>query len=145
MNFVPLLNASLKSDEVLELLDSWDCDVVYDFDRTQENIPDQYWVKAEEQGVQMRFDGKQLLKTVFLYVVESDGISAIDLSTTDIPSFSSLSDIRTHAKAHGINTSEGQEDFLGELRDWIRLELDTHHIHYEFRSGLLSLATLSAA
>ena len=143
MQFLPLLNTSLKSDGMLQILELWDCDVTYAFDRNHENTPDQYWATAEAEGVQFRFDDQQILKTVFLYVSESDRFSAIDLSATDIPAFNSIADIRAYVAGNQIKKSEGQAEFLGDSRDWIRLESDTHHIHYEFRDGTLSLVTIS--
>lgn len=144
MQFLPLLNTTLKSEALLQLLESWDCDVTYDFDRNYENTSDQYWAASEAEGIQFRFDDQQTLKTIFLYVTASDRFAAIDLTATDIPSFNSISDIRAHADDHQIAISEGQVDFLGDPRDWIRLEANTHFIHYEFRESKLSLVTVSA-
>jgi hypothetical protein len=39
MQYLPLLGKHLKDDDVVEVLEWADAEVVYDFDRTHENMP----------------------------------------------------------------------------------------------------------
>lgn len=145
MNLVPLLKSQLKSDPVVELLEIWDCEVMYDFDRTHENLSDKYWASAKEAGVQLLFDEHQTLTCIFLYTSATEDFSAIDLSNTDVLEFESIEEASSFANQNGINQSTGQGDLFGQLRHWVRLEWDDHQIHYEFREGVLSLVTLTCA
>lgn len=40
MQFLPLLGQPLKSDAIIDLLEHWEADVVYAFDRDNEGEPD---------------------------------------------------------------------------------------------------------
>ncbi len=145
MRFLPLLGKPLKSDEIADLLELWDADVIYDFDRTHENIPDEYWAGLRELGVQLLFDDSQRLKVIFLYTLEGDGFSPVDLSDSDIQTFRSPAEVAAYAARAGIATSEGQASLLGPISDWIKLEWSTHSVHYEFRGGELCLVTVAEA
>ena len=145
MDFIPLLNLGLKSDPILELLELWDCEVVYDFDRNHENIPDKYWARAEEEGVLFRFDEDQQLRCIFLHVTTKDGFSSIDLTSTDIHEFETIEKVRSYASQNNISISNGHTTLFGQPRDWARLEFDDHWVHYEFRDGVLAVVTLTAA
>jgi len=50
MDFESLLGRQLKDDEVVEVLEARDMQVVYDFDRTHENLEDVYWAAAQASG-----------------------------------------------------------------------------------------------
>ena len=47
-----------------------------------------------------------------------------------------------YAEASGIEVVEGIADFLGTVRDWIRLEHYGYPVHYEFVGQALSKITL---
>ena len=59
MDLESLLGRQLKDDEVVEVLDAQDMQVVYDFDRSHENLEDVYWAAAQASGFQFRFDQDQ--------------------------------------------------------------------------------------
>ena len=56
--------------------------------------------------------------------------------------FASKPEVRKHAEENDVPTSEGAADFMGEHRDWIRLESDTHTVHYEYVDSVLKMITL---
>jgi hypothetical protein len=145
MDFLALLESHLKSDLMLDLLEMWDAQVIYEYDRTHENMPDEYWASIHGEGVCFRFNDQQILDCIFLHLTDTDGFSPIDLSSTDIPHFGSLTDVAGYAKKKGLGVSSGQGELFGELRDWIKLECKGHSIHYEFRDNELALVTLTAA
>ncbi|MCM2373728.1 hypothetical protein [Aporhodopirellula aestuarii] len=143
MEFLPLLKSHLKSDVMLDLLETWDAQVVYEYDRTHENMPDEYWASIHGEGVCFKFNEDQILDCIFLHLTDTDGFTPIDLSSTDIPQFESLADAAAYANKSKLRVSSGQGELFGQLRDWIRLEYDDHWIHYEFRDGNLGLVTLT--
>lgn len=143
MNYLPMLGKVLKSDELLDLLETHGIEVVYEFDRTYENIPDQYWATAQNLGMQLRFDEHQVLRTIFLSLTQEDGFSPIDLDQSDIRVFKSKQEVRDFASESGIATTEGEAEFFGKKHDWIRLDYIGHAIHYDFGGGPLKKVTLS--
>ena len=56
MKYIPLLGCKLKDEEMCELFELWDCDVIFDYDRLNENTPDSYWTAARDEGVEFRFN-----------------------------------------------------------------------------------------
>jgi hypothetical protein len=143
MNIFPLLGRSLKSDEVIEFLELWDAEVVYDFDREHENVPDAYHTAAKAAGVEMLFDATQALTTVFLRINATDDFAAFDLSQSDIPSFDTIEDAKRFAAKKGLSATRGHAIFLERSRDWIKLGFATHTVHYEFVGGVLDMVTVA--
>jgi hypothetical protein len=144
MNYLPMLGKELKSDELLDLLETYDIEVIYDFDRTHENIPDQYWATAHELGMQLRFDEHQVLRTIFLSLTQEGGFTPTDLRQSDIQLFESKQEVRNFAAENGIATSEGETEFFGSKHDWIRLDYSGHSVHYDFGGGPLRKVTLNS-
>jgi len=144
MHFIPLLGKHLKDDEVLELLEDHDIEVVYDFDRTHENIADKYWAASKKDGFQFRFSAEQMLDVVFLYVAPVDGFDAIDCADLDVPLFAGVADVEAHCAAKKLGFTKGhmRGGVLSD-RDWARIDAGTHSIHYDFRTGTLTIITMS--
>ena len=146
MDLIPLIGANLKGDAIINLLELWDCDVIYDFDRLHEGTPDQYWVSVYGEGLQFLFDNFQKLKCIFVHVkpTDTDGLRSANLADTDIPRLNSIDDVRAYAESNGLQLSEGQAELFDQARDWVRIEYINYSIHYEFRNGLLGLVTVSS-
>ena len=143
MDFLPLLKTQLKSHDMNDLLESWNAQVIYAYDRNNENMPDEFWASIYNEGVCFRFNENQILETIFLYVTKTDGFTPIDLSETDISRFDSIADAMTYAKTIGTQLATGQGELFGQMRSWIRLEYNAYSIHYEFREDVLALVTLT--
>lgn len=143
MKYIPLLNKRLKSDEILDLLETYDMEVIYEIDRTHENIPDEYWTKNLELGLQLKFDEDQRLKIIFINLTDTNGFTPANIENSDILHFDSKKNAVNYALDKGISTTEGQAEFYGEERDWIRFEYEGYSIHYEYRLNALALITLS--
>lgn len=143
MKFLPLLGQSLKGDALLDLFETHDVQVVYEYDRTHENMPDEYWAKAESLGAQFVFDENQVLKFIYLHLTDTDGFEPVDLSDSDIQEFGSKGEVGDFAARMKIETAEGKASLFGTDRDWIRLEYSSHSIHYEFRPDVLCLVTIT--
>lgn len=143
MIYIDLLGKQLKSDDVIEVLERDDLDVTYDFDRLHENQPDEYWIAAKVEGVQMRFDGNQILNTMFFYVQSDEGFSPCELASLGVPVFDSRDFARDFATQTGLPVTEGEVDFLGVYRQWIKIDFGSHLHHSEFREGRLHLISVS--
>jgi hypothetical protein len=134
MNFLPLLGMSLKSIEVIEVLEHFDMPVTYDFDRLFEGSQDLYWSESRSNGFQFRFNEGQILDVVFLYVTARSNFTPIDLATTDVPLYASLEQARSAFESADQNFKAGD--------GYIKLLGPRYAVHYEFRDGALSLVTL---
>ena len=143
MRLLPLLGKPLKDDDVIDILDSMEMDVIYDFDRLHEGQPDKYWAASQEAGIQLRFDKAQTLDTIFLYIAPDEGFAACAQRDSDVPFFTTAAEVQAFGEAQGLQVSKGRTDFLGVSRDWIRLGFETYSVHYEFRAGSLARVTVS--
>lgn len=143
MNVIPVIGSSLKSDDIIELLEHWDAEVVYEFDRLHENTPDSYRVTAHTAGIELLFDDCQVLTTAFLRVLPSDGFSPFDFENSDIQVCWSIQEARGFAASSRVAANEGSATFLGTIRDWIKLKYKTHTVHYEFIGDRLNLVTVA--
>ena len=144
MLYIPLLRQPLKGQVIVDLLEAWDADVTYDFDRLAEGAADRYSAASKVEGTQLIFDADQLLKTVFLHVTDDAGYCPADLSESDVPQLGSPAAVAESAQRQSISVSSGRAELLGVERTWARLEWPTHTLHYEFVGGTLRLITLAA-
>ena len=141
MNHLDLLRTPLKSDFLFDLHETYDVRVVYEYDRTHENLADQYHAEISDLGLQFVFDENQILQTLFITPVEITTFNPFE-NDERVRRFASKSEAREYAIENDIHTSEGEGDFMGEHRDWIRLESDTHSVHYEYVDSTLKMITL---
>jgi hypothetical protein len=140
MHFIPLLGEQLKGDAIVELLEADDVEVIYDFDRSHENLPDAYWAHLRSSGFLFRFDEAQRLKVMFLYFQPIEGFNPVDREAIeDIPLFSKNTEVEKYCAGKGMKYSKGER----REKKWVRLETPEHHVHYEFRDGILTLVTLT--
>ena len=108
MRILPLLNKSLKDKAILEILEWGDGYVIYDFDRSHENLPDVYYAHCKKRGMCMLFNEKQKLGTIFLYVLGIEGYTPLDLADVDdITFFSRFSDVEAYAKGKALTYKTG--------------------------------------
>ena len=137
MKYIELLGKKLKSDDVIDVLEGDELDVIYAFDRLHENQPDKYWVASKAEGVQMRFNEDQTLDTLFFYIAPDEGFSPCDPDSLGVPIFDSRDSARDFASQSDLSVTEGEADFLGVHRKWIKIDFGTHLHHSEFRGGRL--------
>lgn len=138
MQLSSYLGKHLKSDFVIEVLEHFDMDVVYDFDRLHENTADSYSSSAESAGFEFRFDERQILSVIWCYIRPRSGFSAINTDVIGAPCFHNFSEAKSHAMSAGIKTSQSKGDSA-----WIRFEHDGLWIHYEYSDDKLALVTLT--
>jgi len=137
MKFLPLLGQTLKSDRVIEILECFSLEVIYDFDRLHEGTEDRYWCSAPAQGFEFRCDQTQRIDVIFLYVASRGKFAAIDVASIDIPCFANIDQARAEFERAGLQFKIGSE--------YIKVLSGNHWTHYEFRGSLLSLITVSLA
>lgn len=137
MKYIDLLGKQLQSDDVIDVLECDDLDVIYAFDRLHENQPDEYWVASKAEGVQMRFNEDQTLDTLFFYIEPDEGFSPCAPDSLGVPVFASSDAARDFATQSGLSMTEGEVDFLGVHRKWIKIDFRSHLHHCEFRGGNL--------
>jgi hypothetical protein len=138
-DFEALLGLQLKDDKVIELLELRDMQVVYDFDRTHENLEDVYWAAAPKSGFQFRFDQEQKLDVVFLYIAASEGFEPVARDEVGIPLFETFDEARQALTQAGISLKESPDE-----KWWIKGDFGANTRHYEFRKDTLFRVTLSS-
>ena len=143
MKHIELLGTPLKSEFLFDLLETYDVQVTYEYDRTHENIPDEYHAEIFELGLQFVFDESQMLKTLFMKPVEITTFNPFE-NDERVHKFSSKAKARDHAKEYNIPTSEGEADFMGEHRDWIKFEDANYSVHFEYVDSALKMITLQS-
>jgi hypothetical protein len=143
MQFIPLLGKKLKDEEVIEILEGFDMEVIYDFDRLHEGQPDKYWASSKKDGFQFRFDETQSLDVIFLHTAPGDDYAAVSRHDCDIPFFTTAEETQKFGEAQHLQVKKGSADFLEVSRKWVRIGFATHSIHYEFHAGWLALVTIS--
>ena len=52
MKHLDLLETELKSEFLCDLFEAYDVQVVYEYDRTNENLPDEYHAEVSDLGLQ---------------------------------------------------------------------------------------------
>lgn len=141
MKYIDLLGHPLKDPNVIDVLETGDLEVIYSFDRLNENQPDAYWVESRDEGVQMRFDEDQILDTLFFYIEPDEGFSRCAQTTMGIPVFNTLQAAKQHAESSGHPSQEGETDFLGIHRKWIKIDFGDFLHHSEFQDSRLHRVT----
>ncbi len=144
MKILDLLGRQLKDSEVIEFLEDDDLEVIYSFDRLYENQPDEYFVAAHEQGIEMIFNEHQVLETIFFYIEPDGHFQRCDPDQIGMPTFNSRQSVMDHAESSGVTFELGEVEFLGIYREWIKMNLGTHLHHLEFRqSGLHKMTAMT--
>lgn len=143
MKLVDYLGKDLKSDEMIDLLQTRELEVIYDFDRFHEGAPDEYSITDAAAGFQMSLDENQKVRTVFCYMSAEDGISAVDREIIGVPVLNSIDDVRRASDTMECEFSSNEGiAFLGRILSWAKLTFGARAWHYEFESGALRKITL---
>lgn len=144
MKYLELIGAELKSDVLNDLFETYEVDVVYRYDRTNENLPDEYVAQLPELGLGFLFDSRQKLSVLFIEITQTSAFNPFEEDHQGLPKFISKSDAIAHAGRRGVQLSEGRADFLGIVRDWVRFEHEGYSVHYEFVDSQLKKITVQA-
>ena len=144
MNLSQLLGRHLKDDAIVDVLQVYDIEVRYDFDRSHENLPDAYWAAAPSAGFQFRFNEHQMLDVIFCYAAARDEFLPIAPGIIGVPLFASYDEAEAACRAagHAYRTPDPVTNPKYH-RGWLRVETPERHTHYEFRNDRLELVTLT--
>jgi hypothetical protein len=134
-HLVDLHTLNMKSDEVIDLLEHFEVDIIYDFDRLREGTPDQYSASVPDEGFELRFDESQVLTTIWCYIRPHGQFAPIDPGAVGIYLPESWSDAKRYALSVNSSVSESPGA-------WLRIERGNLWVHYEFAADELSLVTL---
>jgi len=133
----------LKDDDVVEVLECHDINVIYDFDRTHENMQDVYWAPSTDAGFQFRFNEDQVLDSVFLYVTAREGFLAISRDEIDVPVFDTFDDAEQEPRSKGFPFKQSQGSLGSDgYKWWIKIDFGAYTVHYQFKQGFLCMVTL---
>jgi hypothetical protein len=144
MNFSALLGKQLKDDEVVDVLETYDMTVVYEFDRSHENMDDLYWSDAKQEGFQFGFNKEQILYVIFLYISASDGFEPIDKTILNFPLYATFDDAQKSFIADGISYRQSVGDPGSSTNKWwIKGDFGQFTRHYQYKDGCLFRVTLS--
>jgi hypothetical protein len=145
INLLALLCCSLKSDEIIDLLERNKLEVVYVFDRLHEGIVDSYRADARSAGFQLRFNQNQVLDTILCYVKQANGFNAIDVASIGVPIYRTRDEARRSVARQGLSFSSPDAELDGHFQRWLRIDLPHQSIRYQFSHGDLDLITLTCS
>ena len=144
MKYLDLLGVPLKNDVLCDLFETYDVQVMYEYDRTHEGLPDEYRAEVPDLGLQFVFDERQVFKTLFMEQAKVNTFNPFDEDDERLKRFNSKADALRYASENDEQISEGRADFMGEETDWIRFEYDSYSIHYEYAHSKLRMITIQA-
>jgi hypothetical protein len=145
MNYIDILGESLKNAFLIDLFEIYDVDVIYEYDRTYENIEDEYRAEIPEMGLGFIFDSSQRLTTLFMKIVEHSGYNPFEGDDPRKVSFSSAPGAMRYAKEKSIDAvhQEAKTDsFFGDVPEWVKFNFQSYSIHYQFSDYGVHLVTL---
>lgn len=144
VDFINLLGKQMKDDDVIEILEHYEIDVVYDFDRTHEGMEDVYWAASQKSGFQFRFDQNQKLDVIFLYMVPREGFTPISRSEIDVPIYESFAEAKDDFEANNLEYKKPpiEDPSNAWYQRWIKTDNGTYIRHYEFKDNQPRMITL---
>jgi len=140
MTLVSLLGLPLKSDEVIDLLEEYDAQVIYDFDRLHEGTPDRYHAVINDGGFELGFDEAQVLTTIWCHVVADAPMEAIDPELIGAPFYASAAELQREAERAGMVCQLPNLSHMDGK--WAKIVGNQYSVHYEFVTGNLDMVTL---
>lgn len=145
MEYLELLGSSLKCEVLLDLFETYDVDVVYCYDRTHEDMEDEYRAEIDEMGLEFIFDSSQRLKTLFMKKVDHNGFNPFCGSDPRGVPFNTGLEAVEWASVRSINATNQEarvDPTFGEIAEWVKLNFETFSMHYEFNGDSVEVVTL---
>jgi hypothetical protein len=124
------IGTHLKSDEVIDFLETYDLSVQYHFDRLHEGESDSYTVENGELSLDMRFDADQRCTAIFL----RDPAAALARELLSFPDLQSPAEVEAYAKANAVTLKRGPS--------WLRCDGPDRCLHFEFDGDHLKMVTI---
>lgn len=146
MKYVDLIGQPLKCEFLNDLFETYDVSVIYYYDRTNENMEDEYRASLPEMGLEFLFDASQRLTTIFMSPVEHAGYNPLEGNDPRDAPFVSAGEAVVYAKKHGIDAEHrpaSSHAILGPIPEWVKLHYETYSIHYAFSDSGVQTVTLA--
>lgn len=124
------IGMKLKSDEVVDFLETYELHVEYHFDRLREGEPDSFSVECEELSLELSFDADQRCTTIF--VANPD--ETLSRGLAKFPYLKSPAEVEEYASINALELRRGPS--------WIRCDGPSRCLHYEFVAERLSRITI---
>ena len=145
MKYISILGEPLKSVFLIDLFETYDVDVIYEYDRVFEGAEDEYRAAIPEIGLEFIFDASQQLMTLFMNKVEHSGYNPFEGEDPRSASFSSAKEAMKHAEVNGIRVEHREastDSFLGDIPEWVKFFFVGHSLHYSFNAAGVNKVTL---
>ena len=145
MKYIDILGEHLKDEFLIDLFETYDVEVIYSYDRSYENLEDEYHAAIPEMGLEFIFDASQELKTFFMKEVEHSGFNPFEGDDPRNVTFNSGSEAMKYAKEKSIDAvhQEAKDDsFFGEIPEWVKYNFKSYSIHYQFDDDGVNMVTL---
>ena len=143
MRYCDLVGNTLKSYFICDLFETYDVNVIYEFDRTHENIADNYRAGLPELGLEFLFNEHQKLIAIFIKLAVVSSYNPfnvyderVDLCNLKTP------ELVNNVNLEAINKSVGNSKFLGKEISWIKFQYEGYSIHYQFEVFELQMITI---
>ncbi|MFD2177088.1 hypothetical protein [Veronia pacifica] len=147
MDYLQLIGTRLKSDFLIDLFETYDVDVTYEYDRLHESEDDSYTAFIPELGLEFSFDSEQRLVTLFMTLSQADGYNPFEGIDPRTAPFGTAAEALVWANDKSLDASvieASSHPIFGETPESIRIELETLYIHYSFEKGTISKVTLGS-
>jgi len=147
MNYTEIVNSDLKNEFVNDLFETYEVEVIYDYDRSNEGIADKYRAAIPEMGLEFLFDEQQKLVALFMDQIEHMGHNPFEGEDPRYSALDSPSKTILYAEENSIEYEHRevqQDSILGEIPEWVKLHYEKHSIHYSFQEHGLDRVTIQS-
>ena len=145
MKYTDVIGENLKSDFLCDLFETYDVDVIYEYDRTHENIDDEYRAEIPKMGLGFLFNQDQNLISLFMKNAQHDGFNPFKPPDPRLVPFNSRDGAEAYAQQNNIKyeSHKAKEDsFFGKIPDWVKYYFGRYSIHYEFNDNEIVMVTI---
>ncbi len=146
MKLIEYLGLALKSGEMIELIATYDMEILYHIDILHENTPDRYSARSARLPVEFAFDQDQVLCTIFCDMAPEIGAASAGQLPIGAPLYQTIEEARIGAQDLGASFEMRENVVIPILKkhvSWAKLSFDEHSRHYEYSAGGLRRLTLS--
>ena len=144
MEFHDLLGMSLKHALFNELFEAHDVDVIYRYDRKNENQQDEYRAEVADLGLYFVFNEEQNLKALFLSRVAQSGFNPFTGKDPREDAFENGTQAAEYAASEQLEFIHGPakgDDLFGPLPEWLRIIYEDYTLQYQFDKSGIELVT----
>ena len=147
MKYIEILEQHLKCDFLVDLFETYDVEVIYDYDRTYEGIEDEYRASIPDMGLEFIFDQNQKLKTLFMDSVEHKGYNPFEGEDPRNSPLDTAQKAIQFAKENSIileHREKQESELFGHIPEWVKLTYKNYSVHYSYTKNGLKKAILQS-